>query len=44
MEHGTRLVGVSRLPSWFDPKPDFPDRTMDEAVMEAIAAIDRDSN
>ena len=39
-----RLVGVSQLPSWFDQKPDFPDRTMDEAVMEAIAAIDRDAN
>jgi HEAT repeat protein len=39
-----RLVGVSHLPSWFDQKPDFPDRTMDEAVTEAIAAIDRDAN
>ena len=39
-----RLVGVSQLPSWFDQKPDFPDWTMDEAVMEAIAAIDRDAN
>jgi hypothetical protein len=32
------------LSSWFDETPDFPQTTMDQALHEAIAAIDRDGS
>ena len=39
-----RMTGAPRLPSWFDETPDFPQTTMDQAIRDAIAAIDPDGS